>query len=64
MFINYSPRYIVLNDGTLFFSHLTKDDMSYMNNNKVRCGMETIVENDNRFKWSHIVKMQNRTEGK
>lgn len=53
-FIKSAPNYIVLNDGTLFFSHLKKEDVKYFNIQEARCGMEANAEELNRFKWAHL----------
>ena len=58
-FINLASNYIVLDDGSLFFSHLKETDVAYINNFGIRCGMEANAGNDYRFTWSHIVKLNN-----
>lgn len=56
-FIKAAYNYIVLVDGSLFFSHLKEKDVAYFNNFDVSCGMEANVRKDDSFTWSHIVKL-------
>lgn len=52
------PNYIVLDDGTLFYSHLTNDNVKQFNENKWTCGMEAKVKETNRFKWADKITTQ------
>lgn len=58
-FINAGNNYIVLDNGSLFFSHLKKKDMGYINDFHITCLMEANVGKDNRFSSSHVVKLSN-----
>ena len=58
-FINAASNYIVLVDGSLFFSHLKEKDVAYFNNFDVSCGMEVDVGKSYHLTWSHIVKLNN-----
>ncbi|XP_028417514.1 contactin-3-like [Dendronephthya gigantea] len=56
-FIRIEPNYIVLDDGTLFYSHLTDKDVKYFNKYKWVCGMEAVVGIVvHRFGWATNVK--------
>ncbi|XP_028410833.1 contactin-4-like [Dendronephthya gigantea] len=56
-FIRIEPNYIVLDDGTLFYSHLTEKDVKYFNKHKWVCGMEAVVGSVvHRFGWATKVK--------
>ncbi len=49
------PNYIVLDNGTLFYSHITQDDVTQFNDHGWLCGMEakvTVVK----FTWAEKVK--------
>ena len=52
------PNHIVLDDGTLFYSHLTQSDVSQFNSNEWTCGMEAKVGKDNQFTWAANVKTE------
>ena len=54
------PNHIVLDDGTLFYSHLTQDDVSQFNSNEWTCGMEAKFGETNQFKWADRVRTQFR----
>ena len=51
-------NHIVLDDGTLFYSHLTQDDVSQFNGKEWTCGMEAIVGETNQFRWAENVKTE------
>ena len=51
---NFMPEkdnYIVLDDATLLFSHITQDDVSKFNEKGWKCGMEA-AELGNKFEWT------------
>ena len=52
------PNHIVLDDGTLFYSHLTQSDVSQFNSNEWTCGMKAIVGENNQFRWAENVKTE------
>ena len=58
-FITAGSNYIVLENGSLFFSHLKERDVGYINDFHATCGMEANVGKDNRFTWSHVVTLKN-----
>ena len=58
-FINAGNNYIVLDNGSLFFSHLKKKDLGYINDFRIACMMEANVGKENRFSFSHVVKLSN-----
>ncbi|CAB4045723.1 Hypothetical predicted protein, partial [Paramuricea clavata] len=51
-------NYIVLDDGTLFYSNLEEDDVTTFNQNAWTCGMEGKVNEESKFRWAENVKTQ------
>lgn len=52
------PNHIVLDGGTLFYSHLTQDEVTQFNSNEWTCGMHAEFDETNQFKWADHVKTQ------
>ena len=55
-FMESKENYIVLDSGTLFYSHLTQSDVKLFNENEWTCGMEGKVGDNNQFRWADNVK--------
>ncbi|XP_028417506.1 fibronectin type III domain-containing protein-like [Dendronephthya gigantea] len=55
-FLEIRPNYIVLDDGTLFYSHLTEENANQFNKYGWVCGMEAKVGDKNQFGWAeHVI---------
>ena len=55
-FLEIKPNYIVLDDGTLFYSHITKENADQFNKYAWTCGMEAKVDDKIQFGWAEHVQ--------
>ena len=62
-FLMNKPNYLVLDDGTLFYSHITENDVRTFNESKWTCAMEVKVNNRNSFAWANHVETELRIVG-
>jgi hypothetical protein len=53
-FMPDKDNYIVLDNGTLFYSHITQDDVTQFNDKEWKCAMEA-AEQGNKFRWAEKV---------
>ena len=54
-FLDIKPNFIVLDDGTLFYSHITKENADQFNKYGWTCGMEAKVGDKNQFRWAEHI---------